>query len=90
MWCAPALTRLRCVGGSSVQVLPIALCNTVLMDFDSLRDVKSGLGCDDCDATCDRNTTLTRAHAQHGSCDRHEQADGHDSKHRTSVGILRT
>jgi len=31
-------------GGSSVQVLPISICNTVLMDFDSLRDVKSGLG----------------------------------------------
>ena len=25
-------------------VLPINICNTVLMDFDALRDVKSGLG----------------------------------------------
>jgi NADH-quinone oxidoreductase subunit F len=31
-------------GGSSVPVLPKAICDTVLMDFDSLRDVKSGLG----------------------------------------------
>src|ERR1700761_4624158 len=29
-------------GGSSVPVLPKATCDTVLMDFDSLRDVKSG------------------------------------------------
>ncbi len=31
-------------GGSSVPVLPKSICDTVLMDFDSLRDVKSGLG----------------------------------------------
>jgi NADH-quinone oxidoreductase subunit F len=31
-------------GGSSVPVLPKSVCDTVLMDFDSLRDVKSGLG----------------------------------------------
>ncbi len=31
-------------GGSSVPLLPKEICNTVLMDFDSLRDVKSGLG----------------------------------------------
>jgi NADH-quinone oxidoreductase subunit F len=31
-------------GGASVPVLPKAICDTVLMDFDSLRDVKSGLG----------------------------------------------
>jgi NADH-quinone oxidoreductase subunit F len=31
-------------GGSSVPVLPRSICDTVLMDFDSLRDVKSGLG----------------------------------------------
>jgi NADH-quinone oxidoreductase subunit F len=31
-------------GGSSVPLLPKAICDTVLMDFDSLRDVKSGLG----------------------------------------------
>lgn len=31
-------------GGSSVPVLPKDICDNVLMDFDSLRDVKSGLG----------------------------------------------
>ncbi|WP_019014342.1 NADH-quinone oxidoreductase subunit NuoF [Elioraea tepidiphila] len=31
-------------GGSSVPLLPREICDTVLMDFDSLRDVKSGLG----------------------------------------------
>ncbi|HET6222717.1 MAG TPA: NADH-quinone oxidoreductase subunit NuoF, partial [Dongiaceae bacterium] len=31
-------------GGSSVPVLPRSICDTVLMDFDSLREVKSGLG----------------------------------------------
>jgi len=31
-------------GGSSVPCLPKSICDNVLMDFDSLRDVKSGLG----------------------------------------------
>jgi NADH-quinone oxidoreductase subunit F len=31
-------------GGSSVPLLPKSICDTVLMDFDSLRDVGSGLG----------------------------------------------
>ncbi|MCE2510074.1 MAG: NADH-quinone oxidoreductase subunit NuoF [Alphaproteobacteria bacterium] len=31
-------------GGSSVPVLPKSICDTVLMDFDSLKEVKSGLG----------------------------------------------
>jgi len=31
-------------GGSSVPVLPKSICDHVLMDFDALRDVKSGLG----------------------------------------------
>jgi len=31
-------------GGSSVPLIPRSICDTVLMDFDSLRDVKSGLG----------------------------------------------
>jgi NADH-quinone oxidoreductase subunit F len=31
-------------GGSSVPLLPKSICDTVLMDFDSLRDVDSGLG----------------------------------------------
>ena len=31
-------------GGSSVPMIPKSICDTVLMDFDSLREVKSGLG----------------------------------------------
>ena len=31
-------------GGSSVPLLPKDICDTVLMDFDSLREVRSGLG----------------------------------------------
>jgi NADH-quinone oxidoreductase subunit F len=31
-------------GGSSVPVIPRSICDTVLMDFDALREVKSGLG----------------------------------------------
>lgn len=31
-------------GGSSVPLIPKPICETVLMDFDALRDVKSGLG----------------------------------------------
>jgi NADH-quinone oxidoreductase subunit F len=31
-------------GGASVPLIPRAICDTVLMDFDSLRDVKCGLG----------------------------------------------
>ena len=31
-------------GGASVPMLPKSICDTVLMDFDSLREVQSGLG----------------------------------------------
>ena len=31
-------------GGSSVPLIPKALCDTAIMDFDGLRDLKSGLG----------------------------------------------
>ncbi len=31
-------------GGASVPVIPKEICDTVLMDFDALREVKSGLG----------------------------------------------
>jgi NADH-quinone oxidoreductase subunit F len=31
-------------GGASVPVIPKAICDSVLMDFDALREVKSGLG----------------------------------------------
>ena len=30
-------------GGSSVPMLPKAICDTVLMDFDALKEVQSGL-----------------------------------------------
>lgn len=38
--------NLKCVipGGSSVPLLPKDICDTVLMDFDALREVQSGLG----------------------------------------------
>ena len=38
--------NLKCVipGGSSVPLLPREICDTVLMDFDALREVQSGLG----------------------------------------------
>ena len=38
--------NLKCVipGGSSVPLLPKEICDTVLMDFDALREHKSGLG----------------------------------------------
>lgn len=38
--------NLKCIipGGSSVPMLPKEVCETVLMDFDALRDVRSGLG----------------------------------------------
>jgi NADH-quinone oxidoreductase subunit F len=31
-------------GGASMPVLPKSICDTILMDFDSLKDVQSGLG----------------------------------------------
>ncbi|MFV9875969.1 MAG: NADH-quinone oxidoreductase subunit NuoF [Rickettsiales endosymbiont of Dermacentor nuttalli] len=31
-------------GGASVPMIPKSICDTILMDFDSLREVKSGLG----------------------------------------------
>jgi NADH-quinone oxidoreductase subunit F len=31
-------------GGASVPLIPKSICDTVLMDFDALRDVQSGLG----------------------------------------------
>ena len=38
--------NLKCIipGGSSVPLLTKKVCNDVLMDFDALKDVKSGLG----------------------------------------------
>jgi NADH-quinone oxidoreductase subunit F len=60
-------------GGSSVPVLPKAICDTVLMDFDSLREVRSGLGTAAV-IVMDKSTDIVRAIARlskfyaHESC----------------------
>ncbi|HSK39746.1 MAG TPA: NADH-quinone oxidoreductase subunit NuoF [Arenibaculum sp.] len=60
-------------GGSSVPVLPRDICDTVLMDFDSLREVKSGLGTAAV-IVMDQSTDIVRAIARlskfymHESC----------------------
>lgn len=47
-------------GGASVPVLPKSICETVLMDFDALRDVQSGLGTAAV-IVMDRSTDIVRA-----------------------------
>ena len=60
-------------GGSSVPMLPKSICDTVLMDFDSLVDVKSGLGTAAV-IVMDKSTDIVRAIARlakfytHESC----------------------
>ena len=60
-------------GGSSVPLLPKSICDTVLMDFDALREVKSGLGTAAV-IVMDKSTDLIRAIARlskfymHESC----------------------
>ena len=60
-------------GGSSVPLLPKDICDTVLMDFDSLRNVKSGLGTAAV-IVMDKSTDVVRAIARlskfytHESC----------------------
>ena len=60
-------------GGSSVPLLPKDICDTVLMDFDSLRTVKSGLGTAAV-IVMDKSTDVVRAIARlskfymHESC----------------------
>jgi NADH-quinone oxidoreductase subunit F len=60
-------------GGSSVPMLPKSTCDTVLMDFDSLVEVKSGLGTAAV-IVMDKSTDLVRAIARlsqfyaHESC----------------------
>jgi NADH-quinone oxidoreductase subunit F len=60
-------------GGSSVPVIPKSVCDTVLMDFDALRDVKSGLGTAAV-IVMDKSTDLVKAIARlskfymHESC----------------------
>ena len=60
-------------GGSSVPLLPRNICDTVLMDFDSLMEVKSGLGTAAV-IVMDKSTDIVRAIARlskfymHESC----------------------
>lgn len=60
-------------GGSSVPLLPKEICDTVLMDFDSLKEVKSGLGTAAV-IVMDKSTNLIKAIARlskfymHESC----------------------
>ncbi len=60
-------------GGSSTPILPKSICDEVLMDFDALRDVQSGLGTAAV-IVMDRSTDVVRAIARlarfyaHESC----------------------
>ncbi|NWG45798.1 MAG: NADH-quinone oxidoreductase subunit NuoF [Alphaproteobacteria bacterium] len=58
-------------GGSSVPLLPKSICDTVLMDFDSLRDVKSGLGTAAV-IVMDKSTDIVRAIARISYFYKHE------------------
>ena len=58
-------------GGSSVPLIPKDVCDTVLMDFDSLRDVKSGLGTAAV-IVMDRSTDVIRAIARISQFYKHE------------------
>ena len=58
-------------GGSSVPVIPKSICDTVLMDFDSLRDVKSGLGTAAV-IVMDKSTDIVKAIARLSKFYKHE------------------
>ncbi len=58
-------------GGASVPVLNKATCDTILMDFDSLRDVKSGLGTAAV-IVMDRSTDIIKAIARLSQFYKHE------------------
>ena len=58
-------------GGSSVPVIPKAVCDTVLMDYDSLRDAKSGLGTAAV-IVMDRSTDIIKAIARLAKFYKHE------------------
>ena len=58
-------------GGSSVPVIPKSVCDTVLMDFDSLRDVQSGLGTAAV-IVMDRSTDIIKAIARLSKFYKHE------------------
>ncbi len=58
-------------GGSSVPVLPKSICDDVLMDFDSLRAVQSGLGTAAV-IVMDKSTDIVRAIARLSKFYKHE------------------
>jgi len=58
-------------GGSSVPVLPKSVCETVLMDFDSLQAVKSGLGTAAV-IVMDKSTDIVKAIARLSKFYKHE------------------
>ena len=58
-------------GGSSVPVLPRSICDTVLMDFDSLQAVKSGLGTAAV-IVMDKSTDIVKAIARLSAFYKHE------------------
>ena len=58
-------------GGSSVPMIPKDICDTVLMDFDALREVKSGLGTAAV-IVMDKSTDLVRAIARIAYFYKHE------------------
>ncbi|ODQ53486.1 NADH-ubiquinone oxidoreductase 51 kDa subunit mitochondrial precursor [Saitoella complicata NRRL Y-17804] len=58
-------------GGSSVPVLPRHMCDDVLMDFDALRDVQSGLGTAAV-IVMDKSTDIVRAISRFASFYKHE------------------
>ena len=58
-------------GGSSVPVIPKSICDDVLMDFDALRDVKSGLGTAAV-IVMDKSTDIVKAIARLSQFYKHE------------------
>jgi NADH-quinone oxidoreductase subunit F len=58
-------------GGSSVPVLPKSICDTVLMDFDSLQAVQSGLGTAAV-VVMDKSTDIVKAIARLSEFYKHE------------------
>ena len=58
-------------GGASVPLIPKSVCDTVLMDFDSLREVRSGLGTAAV-IVMDKSTDLIRAIARLSQFYKHE------------------
>jgi NADH-quinone oxidoreductase subunit F len=58
-------------GGASVPVIPKSICDTVLMDFDALREVKSGLGTAAV-IVMDKSTDIVKAIARFSEFYKHE------------------